>query len=93
MSTITLCTDRIVCNHPHYERSRVFLSFSFFLISFSEEIRNRTLVKLTIKGTVLNDTRLLLIEPSQPPSKPSVELVRRVLEKTLSARSHRVPEL
>jgi len=50
-----------------------------------EEIRNKTLVKLTIKSIELNDTRLLLIEPNQRPSKPSVELVKQVLEKTLSS--------
>lgn len=47
------------------------------------EIRNGTLKKLLVKGVNLDDTYLMLVEPARKPIKPSVELIKSILEKRL----------
>jgi len=48
-----------------------------------KEIRDGTLRKLNVKGIQLDDTYLMLVEPGRKSTKPSVELIKTVLEKRL----------
>jgi LysR family transcriptional regulator, transcriptional activator of the cysJI operon len=51
------------------------------------EIRNGTLKRLNVRGVELDDTYLMLVEPGRKPAKPSVELIKTVLEKRLERRA------
>jgi len=52
-----------------------------------DEIRNKTLTRLRIRGIQLLNTGLILVETNRPPASRNVELVKRIIETQLSARS------
>lgn len=47
------------------------------------EIRDGSLKQLVVKGIHLDDTYLMLVEPARKPAKPSVKLIKSILEKNL----------
>jgi DNA-binding transcriptional LysR family regulator len=47
------------------------------------EIRDGGLKKLVVKGVQLDDTYLMLVEPARKPARPSVKLVKSIVEKNL----------
>ena len=51
-----------------------------------KEIREGSLKKLTVKGIHLDQTYLMLVEPLRRSKKPSVELIKSILEKHLEKR-------
>ncbi len=48
-----------------------------------DEIRNKTLTLLNIRGVQLRDTHLMLIKSRRSSRKPSVELIRKIIEDSL----------
>lgn len=51
------------------------------------EIRDGSLKKLLVRGVQLDDTYLMLVEPVRKSAKPSVELIKSILEKHLKKRA------
>jgi DNA-binding transcriptional LysR family regulator len=47
------------------------------------EVRDGTLKKLVVKNIQLDDTYLMLVEPTRKYAKPGIELVKAFLEKHL----------
>ena len=47
------------------------------------EIRDGSLKQLVVRGIHLDDTYLMLVEPARKPAKPSVKLIKSILEKNL----------
>ena len=47
------------------------------------EVRDGGLKKLVVRGIHLDDTYLMLVEPARKPAKPSVKLIKSILEKNL----------
>jgi DNA-binding transcriptional LysR family regulator len=51
-----------------------------------KEVHDGSLKKLSVRGVQLDDTYLMLVEPSRRTIKPSVEIIRAVLESRLQKR-------